>query len=523
MAAHFEHAEQLRTFQDDVRDLVRVLGDLRWRLGLERTLVFGVRGLSASAFAFIGLMVTAWLLSIANWSEPAWTAALPLLAALTLAVVRWPSDRAAALAADRRLALHERLGTAVELARHSAADDVGHRFDRMQVRDAVIRARTAPHAWLTLDARLRREALLALALSVLACVSTFLPGLPRPGLLVAEPIAAGSDVAPAGATALDRSAPALAELPFADTRAIQPADADLSSRVQQEQAERAALDSLAQAVGRISAGQAAADAIQRGDFSAARDQLANLGEEADQLSDAAKQQLSRALQQAANAAAATDRALADRERQAAQALSRTAYADQRQALRNLADQVAKSGARTATADQLARDVGRLQQQAATSAAANAASATGAAPSRTAPTGAAPSRAAPTGAAPSRAAPTGAAQSGAAQSGAAGGQAGAGSTDQPGGPGVGTGTNPDALGDTASRLDSAGQRVEVPTKLGTGPGVRPPDGSEDQTGTDPTLPARTVSELVQSQQTGQVAPEQNLVPGEQRPVVRGYFR
>jgi hypothetical protein len=271
-------------------------------------------------------------------------------------------------------------------------------------------------------------------------------------------------------------------------------------------------------VGRISAGQAAADAIQRGDFSAARDQLANLGEEADQLSDAAKQQLSRALQQAANAAAATDKSLAERERQAAQALSRTAYADQRQALRNLADQVAKSGARTATADQLARDVGRLQQQAATSAAANAASATGAAPPRAAPAGAASSRGAPTGAAQS-----GAAQSGVAQSGAAGGQAGAGATDQPGGPGVGTGTNPDALGGTSPRLDTAGQRVEVPTKLGTGPGVRPPDGSEDQTGTDPTLPARAVAEQVQSQQTGQVAPEQNLVPGEQRPVVRGYFR
>ena len=26
-----------------------------------------------------------------------------------------------------------------------------------------------------------------------------------------------------------------------------------------------------------------------------------------------------------------------------------------------------------------------------------------------------------------------------------------------------------------------------------------------------------------QQTGQVTPEQNLVPGDQRPVVRGYFR
>ena len=378
----------------------------------------------------------------------------------------------------------------------------------MQVRDAVARARTAPDVWLTLDGQLRREALLAFGLCILAVGSLVLPGLPRPSLLVADKIAVVSDVVPSPDDASARTEPAMAELNFVDAQPIQPVDAGLGARDQQEQAERAALDSLAQAVGRISAGQGAADAIERGDFSGARDQLANLGDEADQLSDAAKQQLSRALQQAANATAASDKQLADRERQAAQALSRPSYAEQRQALRNLADQVAKSGARSGSADQLARDVGRLQQQAATSAAA---------------TGSAASGGAPNGAAPSRAAPTGAGPTGAAQSGATGGQSGAGSTGQLGGPGVGTGTNPEALGDAQSRLDTSGQRVEVPTKLGAGPGVRPPDGTEEQTGTDPTLPARSVSELAQAQQTGQVAPEQNLVPGEQRPVVRGYFR
>jgi hypothetical protein len=64
---------------------------------------------------------------------------------------------------------------------------------------------------------------------------------------------------------------------------------------------------------------------------------------------------------------------------------------------------------------------------------------------------------------------------------------------------------------------------VPTRLGSGPGVRPSDGTEDQVGADPSVGGRTVAELARAQQTGQVAPEQNLVPGEQRPVVRGYFR
>ena len=109
-----------------------------------------------------------------------------------------------------------------------------------------------------------------------------------------------------------------------------------------------------------------------------------------------------------------------------------------------------------------------------------------------------------------------------QPGPAGGQ-GSGAAGQQGGPGVGTGTDPNMLGDQPSRLDTAGQSVQVPTKLNGGPGVRPPDGTEDQVGADPAVGGRNVSELVQAQQTGQVAPEQNLVPGEQRPVVRGYFR
>jgi hypothetical protein len=256
---------------------------------------------------------------------------------------------------------------------------------------------------------------------------------------------------------------------------------------------------LAQALGRVSAGEPAADAIQRGDFSAAKQQLSSLGEEADQLSDAAKQQLAGALQQAAGTAAAADRQLADRERQAAQALSRNNYQDQRQALRSLGDQVERSGARSASADQLARDLGRLQQQAAADQSAGRA-----------------------------ASPASAGQQGAAQNGAqaAVGQVGEGNQDgtaEQGGPGVGTGSKGEVVGNQPSRLDSVGQTVEVPTKLGAGPGVRPTDGTEDQMGADPNSAGRRVVELVQAQQTGQVAPEQNLVPGEQRPVVRGYFR
>ncbi len=506
MAAYVERVKRLTPLPGDVGRLVRIVGRLRVRLGLERTLSFGVRGVGASAVIVIALAVAAWLMPIGNWPTSAWIAAVPLGVALGLGMLRWPSDREAALAADSRLALEERLATALELARRSfESGHEGGRFDRLQVADAVARAQRAPHAWLSLDRRIRREGLVAAALSLLAAISLALPGLPPPGLPMADSGAGlrSGDPLPAP---LERAQPPTAELTVADSQPIVQTqiDADLAPHVQQQQAEHEALDALAQAMGRISAGQPAADAIQRGDFSAARDQLASLGEEADQLSEAAKQQLGQALQQAANATAGTDRALADRERQAAQALGRNTYADQRQAMHNLADQVARSGARTASADQLARDAGRLQQQSAKqgSGASGRGSGTGQGAQ---------------GQASGNPADAGqpAATAGGAQAGAGAGQSGA--------PGVGTGVNPDVLGDPSARLDTAGQRVEVPTKLGTGPGVRPADGTEDQNGTDPAAATHSVSEHVQTQRTGQVVPEQNLVPGEQRPVVQGYFR
>jgi hypothetical protein len=501
---HAEHAERRPNLHDDIHELFRVLGRMRWRLGLEQALLFALRGLMFSAAGLAALSVGAWLSSATDVpARYAWLACGPVIVALAAAVVRWPTNRQAALAADRRLALHERLGTAVEVAQHPTG-----RFDRVQIQDALETAQAVPAGALPLDERVRHAALVAAALLVLAAASTLLGNVPRPAILAPDESVALTDAA-APSALVDQSAPdGAAGLALPDTQPIdqtQP-DANLAARVQQEQAESEALDKLSQALDRVSAAQPAADSIRQGNFSQARDQLASLGDEADQLSDAAKQQLARALQQASAQTAATDRQLADRERQAGQALGRTNYTEQRQALNALADQVERSGTRAAPSDQLARDTGLLQQQAATKG-------QGQQPAASQGQG---------NSAQGQSANDGAPGS-APQQGASGGQGGAGAAGQQGGPGIGDGANPDAGGDQSSRLDSAGQSVEVPTKLGSGPGVRPPTGAEDQAGTDPSTGARSVSELVQAQQTGQVTPEQNLVPGEQRPVVRGYFR
>jgi len=503
-APRLERAPSLAAPTDDVRALLRVLGRLRWRLGLERTLVFALRGLMLAAGTLIGLSVVAWLTRL---DLPLEVSALPLAAALLLAVVRWPSTRQAADQADHRLRLAERLGTAVELT--TTQPHPAGRFDRLQVRDALATARATPIGLLTLDTRLHREALLAALLVAGALGSRLLVDVPRPQLPGAEDTPSLSDAPPAD---VDRSLPdealdGLSPLPSSD-RLPAPSlpatsDPNLAAQVQQGQAEREALDQLSNALGQVSASQAAAEAIQRGDYAGASSELNHLGDNADQLSDAAKQQLAQALQAAANANSG-DRQLADRERQAAQAFSRGAYAEQRQALQQLGQQLERSGARSVPADQLAREVGQLQQQQGQGQNQGQGNAQG-------QSGASQGSA-------------GSAQSGQAASAAAGGKdAGGSGNGQQGAPGVGTGAGGDPLGDPNPRLSTAGQRVDVPTKLGQGPGVRPPTGNEDQAAANPSAGPRNVAENALPQQTGQVAPEQNLVPGEQRPVVRGYFR
>jgi hypothetical protein len=515
------HVEQLERRLPSPRlpeeaDLERLLRRWRWQFGLERLAMAAVRGALASSLALIGIAFAIWLSQAQSDRTLLWLSAAPLLAAVGLSVLRWPSHHLTAITVDHRLGLDERMATALELSQNETPG----RFAALQLRDARVHARSARPTRLALDARARNEALLLLPAVLLATAALVLvPHLPRPVPTTPSVAEAVSPDLPAPA---DEQAQRAFPLDTPDASATSPGrpqtalpPADLAARVQQEQAERSALDKLAQALSNDSAGQPAASAIQQGDFNAARDQLQSLADDADQLSDAAKQQLARDLKQAAAATTQSDRALADREQQASQALARSNYADQRQALSALADQVQRSGTQSVPSDQLERDQGQLQQQQ-TSTSTSAASQSSAASSR-GQTGAGQQGA---GQSAQTSGSQGAADQGSAAAGAGQGGSGAG---QQAGAGVGTGSDPDLYSSEPSRLETSGQRVEVPTRLGNGPGVRPANGTEDQQLPDPTLSGRTASELGQSQETGQVAPEQNLVPGEQRSVVRGYFR
>ena len=201
----------------------------------------------------------------------------------------------------------------------------------------------APQRWPSIFVSLKREFAFAVGMGLLAAMSLLLPYVPKPRFDTPVDTAAEMPLAEE-----EHGVPVtLADIPGLDAVSIdaQTAESDLAPRVRQAQAEQEALDRLAQALGQVSAAQTAADAIQRGDFGEARQQLSSLGEESDQLSEAAKKQLAQALQQAASATGA-DKQLADRERQAAVALSRNTYSDQRNALRQLGEQVERSGARS---------------------------------------------------------------------------------------------------------------------------------------------------------------------------------
>jgi hypothetical protein len=503
----------------DLAELFDLVGRFRWRLGREQLLVFALRGGIGAALLLAALGLTAWVLDspLGGWT---WAVVgLGPLAAIGLAVARWPSSAQAARTADRHLELAERLATAVELSGRQRLGRSG-RLDALQLRDAVATTQGAPDRWPSLTRKHRHELVLGAVATALALASLLLPALPRPHISSPETTAPPDfDVGaePARSVPFD-----FGDLPSATSSAVsssiddRASDEQLAQRVQQAQSVRQSLDRLAAALGQVSAGQAAAEAIQRGDYATARDQLANLGDEADQLSAAAKQQLSAALQSAASQTANADRQLADREKQAAQALARGYYSDERQALRQLADQVQRSGQNSLSQAQLAREVGRLEQargagqHSRTSTDDNGQSQPGSQGSSSAmgTQGSANGRG-------SAAQQTGSAQGQAGQAAQGGGEG------QQGGPGAGVGTT-DPLGDPAARLDADGERVEVPLKLGPGPGERPATGNEEQVGQPTGGSLGLAAEQAQHQEAGQVVPENNLVPGEQRPVIRGYF-
>jgi hypothetical protein len=485
--------------------LLAEVAGFRRRLWLQRTARLAWRALLVS----LGVLVIVEL--AAHWLhvELAWVLALTpliaLLGAFTWSGARRPSLMRAARATDRRLQLREQLATALELElQQRELTPVA----RLQVAHAVIaatagRQRTPePVArWiLTLGGCVCAAATLSL---IALQADTWLDRLARApasshdtSVPVAAPQPIDDDDAPTGS--LQQLVRPLGDDAVPTPEQLASTEQALADRTAASRSTQEALGTLANALRQVSAGQAAADALNSGDYGGAVADIAQLGQESDQLSPTARQLLSAALLNAADASQASP-LLADRERRAAQALKFNSYGPTAQSLQNLASSVDKASQSVLSQAELSAAWQELQ--AAKERAANASNPAGAAPAGV----------------PASARVAG--DSGAAQAAAGdvGGRAETGA--------AGTGSASGGFtSDAPSRLNAAGVPVEVPLQISAAPSrqTQAPDGTpasvqivSDTAPVGGTAPTSTSG-------LDTVRAERNSVPADLQPVVRDYF-
>jgi hypothetical protein len=301
-------------------------------------------------------------------------------------------------------------------------------------------------------------------------------------------------------------------------RRVSQAASEIQRQASQTQAQRQDLNRLGRGLGQTSAGRESGESIQRGDYQQAASELAELGNEADQLSQAAKEQLASELRAAA-AETTQNRLLADRERRAADALTGRDYSQQRRALRELGDEVGRAGSFVVPQQDLAEGMSRVREAQQELGQTPEPGQTNDGPAMTS-----------SGQGSNQSPASQPAGQGQQRPGQSARQAG-GTVPGAGDPGAGqsaTGSAPggDQAGEnrleTAPRLEAIGRRVEVPVKVGRGPlserpGTDDPVDSEDQSETVTSVG------LNQPQDPSSAAAERNQVPSDRRQTVRDYFR
>lgn len=540
----------------DPRELFeRELGVIRQRIWLERAGLVVTRGLTIGFFFTLVLAVAAWAMKYPV--PPLWYAVpllVPLAGSMIVAALLYPSAMTAARIADHRLELSEQLATAVEIV----AEDSEELLAWAQVGAATQTAAWADRNWRG-GPRLGRDLALAAMLGFVAAGILLLTGPegrallgprasqpvpeaePRtvvvpspPALAQTEPTAVPSPAAKPqqqgpgqaqgqgqgqgqGRTAgvqravddIRRSREAGSLDANEAARRLGQAESELSRQTAQSATDKSALDRLGQALDQISAGRPAAEAIQRGDYERAAQEIANLGTESDQLSQEAKTQLARALREAANDSSNSPE-LSQRERRAADALAGRDYQAAQQAMADLADQVGMRGRNVIPQAEQSRAWDQINQERRAQGQPDS-----------------------PGSARQNQPPQARGQQG--QQGQRGqqgqGQQGQQGQSQQPQPGNGNGSAPSQGGPPgetppdapAPRLDAQGKPVEVEVKPGR-QGSRPGDADKpDDKPLDEVGSMSASSNANPGQVTSAAPPEINFVPSSRRDVVRDYFR
>lgn len=375
-----------RTMETDLQPLHRSLQSARRRLWWQKGLLALARSLCvALGLAFTGALLTAWQAPepVRNWF---WIAGgLMPLAGLGAALAIRPSASQAARVVDLRLGLRQQLGTAEELLSRGRE---GHLVS-MQISRAsgVAEELEVSKAFPLLP---RRESALALALAGATAGVMMLVAL---GVTLPNPISAIHlpSLSRGAAKALDQdpfSNPREADRPkpkspavdqvnrmldqiqkqaqqggvssAATSAALAQANAELNRIANESRIRQEALDNLAKELQGTAAGREAAQTLRQGEYSQAAQQLRQMGQQSDQLSASAKQELADALNRAANESRdAKD--LSKSERDAADQLRQGDYSSVVDSTDKLAQSVQDAANQRVSQGELAQTWQRLQQ------------------------------------------------------------------------------------------------------------------------------------------------------------------
>jgi hypothetical protein len=348
---------------DDARLLASTLKVYRNRLARDRRRAFV--GVASIGIGVMWLAVS--MLYVVNMAGPfvlALTAGLtvtvPFLALLAEVITR-PSLRATARIIDARLDDRQRLVTALELGSKRElgpidATQVGTTARFLQAADPkVISPIRSMRPSLALTA-----GLLCLSLAVFVLKGTggayvpyqagILPQTPEELAQLATPTAVtGLPEAEQQATQVANSASASAT---ADAQGQ-----NVPTQAQEEAAEsqeaKTSLDTLGEALDGQGATQSIADNLRNGNYDEAAKQLEELGRDSDQLSEEAKSDLAKALDDASDDPNTSDD-MRWQERQAANALRKGKYEDVEKALGELGKAVENTAGKVMTQEEMAR-------------------------------------------------------------------------------------------------------------------------------------------------------------------------
>lgn len=287
-------------------------------------------------------------------------AVVPAVALAARALVA-PPPLAAALAYDRRLAMFERLSTAVAGSRADERMRELQRRDAIEALEAVNPSLAFPYRVPRVDLGILAVAAAALAVGLLAAAADVLPrlGEPAPASALAESLG----------SAADGTAPALADpAVLAQIEQIQAAMAELERQRDPEAAPAAlAAEAAGEALRRTAEGRRLGRALDSGDFQAAAGEARELGEQISGMNSTRMDELAEGLREASERAEGLDEGLANQLRAAAEALEAGRLADARSALSQLAQEIETVGATVqadsgieAQLDQLARQLAEAE-------------------------------------------------------------------------------------------------------------------------------------------------------------------